>query len=319
MLEAEIVFGGSRLDRASHLRGDAAALEALASRPDARALALWRGKPAFLAGEAPRLVWLPMDAPVLAEAKVPPVFLGLSGGAPRFAFDVSAWTAPDADPATAGFFDTTEIRHPTLPAGAAFLDLRTRLGALDAEEAGDAAAAKAILGWHETHGHCARCGAASVVAMAGWQRDCPACRAHHFPRTDPVVIVLATRGDRVLLGRSPGWPEGMFSLLAGFVEPGESLEAAARREVREEAGIRLGAVEIVANQPWPFPASLMIACRAEALSEEITVDPRELEAARWVTRQEVMESFAGLLPWLRAARRGAIARTVLEAWTAGRL
>jgi NAD+ diphosphatase len=157
------------------------------------------------------------------------------------------------------------------------------------------------------------------MAEAGWQRHCPACGAHHFPRTDPVVIMLITQGDRVLLGRSPGWPEGMFSLLAGFVEPGETIEAAVRREVLEETAIRVGHVAYVAGQPWPFPASLMIGCRGEATSDQITVDPTELEAARWVTRSELLTVFAGTHPDIRPARKGAIAHVMLEHWLADRL
>ncbi len=318
MLEADITFGTGTLDRAGQLRAQAATL---AADPRARSLALWRGKPLMrVTGDRIEPAWLPMDAPVLAEAREAPVFLGLADGAPRFAHDVSAWEDPGADAeALREFLDRSENAHPGLPADHRFLDLRANMGAAGLTGAGDAAAAKAVLGWHETHPYCARCGAATIPAIGGWQRDCPSCGAHHFPRTDPVVIVLATHRDRVLLGRSPGWPAGMMSLLAGFVEPGETLEAAARREVFEEAGIRLGPVRLLATQPWPFPASLMIGCAAEADDDAITLDDKELEAARWATRQEVMESFAGLTPDLSAARKGAIARTLLEAWVAGRI
>ncbi|GIX12346.1 MAG: NADH pyrophosphatase [Paracoccaceae bacterium] len=317
--DSEITFAGERIDRAAHLRGDAAAL---ARDPAARSIPLWRGKPLFrlAEGAAPGLAWLPLDHPVLADAADAPVFLGLDQGAPRFAHDVSAWTPPDADPAAmARFLDPSRNAHPALPPDHRFIDLRSVMAEIPAADAGDAATARAILGWHDGHRFCARCGGPSSPARGGWQRDCPACGAQHFPRTDPVVIVLATHGDRVLLGRSPGWPEGMYSLLAGFVEPGESLAAAARREVLEEAGVPLGPVRVIASQPWPFPASLMIGCAAEALSDTITRDPAELEDARWVSRREVMESFAGLTPGLTAARRGAIARVLLEAWTAGRI
>jgi NAD+ diphosphatase len=131
--------------------------------------------------------------------------------------------------------------------------------------------------------------------------------------------MLITRGDRVLLGRSPGWPDGMFSLLAGFVEPGETIEAAVRREVFEESGVKVGAVRFLADQPWPFPASLMIGCRGEALTDEIVIDPVEIEAARWVTRAELLTVFAGDHPEIRPARRGAIAHFLLERWLADRL
>jgi NAD+ diphosphatase len=181
------------------------------------------------------------------------------------------------------------------------------------------ATAKAVLHWHRSHGFCAVCGVASEVSQGGWQRTCPACGAHHFPRTDPVVIMLVTRGNSVLLGRSPAWPEGMYSLLAGFVEPGETLEAAVRREVLEEAGVHCGAVSYLASQPWPFPASLMFGARAEALSEAIVLDPEELEHALWVTREEMVTVMAGLHPTIKPARNGAIAHFILVNWLADRL
>ena len=166
---------------------------------------------------------------------------------------------------------------------------------------------------------CAKCGAPSEVSQGGWQRGCPACKAQHFPRTDPVVIMLITRGNSVLMGRSPGWPQGMYSLLAGFVEPGETIEAAVRREVVEESGIKVGAVSYLASQPWPFPASLMFGCMGEAESDEITVDPDELEDARWVTREEMMQVFAGEHPEIKPARKGAIAHFLLHNWLADTL
>lgn len=157
------------------------------------------------------------------------------------------------------------------------------------------------------------------MVQAGWQRTCPSCHAHHFPRTDPVVIMLITRGDQVLMGRSPGWPRGMFSLLAGFVEPGETLEAAVRREVFEEAGVHVGAVSYLASQPWPFPASLMFGCHGEATSEQITIDPSEIEHAMWVSRDEMQDAFEGKHPVLLPARKGAIAHFLLENWLADTL
>ncbi|RMF35172.1 MAG: NAD(+) diphosphatase [Alphaproteobacteria bacterium] len=321
-LEQEITFAGGRLDRAAALREDEAAIAALLADPAARILPVWRGKPLFRLGDAsgPVLGWQAPGAAVLGEAREAPILLGLDGPVAHFAADVSAWEDPDADAAEMQrFLDRSRNSYPGLPEDCKFIDLRSIMAELTAPDAADAALAKAMLGWHHTHPFCARCGQPSRPAKAGWQRNCPACGVTHFPRTDPVVIVLATSGDKVLLGRSHGWPEGMYSLLAGFVEPGETLEAAARREVFEEAGVRLGRVRILATQPWPFPASLMVGCAAEAEGEELTLDPVEIEDARWVTRQEVMESFAGLSPRLMAARKGAIARTLLEAWAAGRV
>jgi len=192
----------------------------------------------------------------------------------------------------------------------------TVLSPLDGE---CAATAKALLSWHESHGFCSRCGAASHITDGGWQRKCPACLASHFPRTDPVVIMLVTQNDRLLLGRSPEWPDGMYSLLAGFVEPGEVFEAAVRREVFEETGVRVGAVRYLASQPWPFPASLMLGALAQAQSTQITLDPHELQDAIWLTRQEVLDVQLGRNPGVKAGRKGAIAQYLIQEWLSGRI
>lgn len=315
MRHAETVtFGGSGLDRAAALRGDAAALaEALAG---GWVLPIWRGKPLVCGDD---LGWVRADSPVLACAGSA-VFLGLDDGMARFAQDISDW-APEAgaEAVEAGFFDPTEQRHPALDPSYAFAELRGVMVRLTPRAAEMAASAKAVLHWHKSHRFCPACGAASEPAQGGWQRDCPACGAHHFPRTDPVVIMLITRGNRVLVGRNANWPEGMYSLLAGFVEPGESVEAAVRREVFEEAGIRVGAVRYLASQPWPFPASLMLGCAGEALDEKITLDPAELEDALWISREEMVAAMAGLHPKLKPARKGAIAHFLIANWLADTL
>jgi NAD+ diphosphatase len=315
-----LTFTQSGLDRAANLREATAQARVLAD-PAARTCVLWRGKPLLMAASDPlRLVWVPLDHAMLADAREAPVFIGLDGTAPRYARDISAWADRAADEAAmAGFLDPSGNRHPAAPEGAEFLDLRASMARMDAGDAGTAAMAKGVLGWHETHGHCARCGAPSQMSLAGWRRTCTACGTHHFPRTDPVVIMLIERGNRLLLGRSPGWPEGMYSLLAGFMEPGETIEAAVRREVAEETGVTVGNVGYVASQPWPFPASLMIGCWGMAATDAITLDPAELEDARWVSREALVEGLAGRDPGLKPARRGAIARHLIELWLKGRL
>ena len=319
-LAETVTFGGSGLDRAAELRDDAAALDALMEARTARAILFWRGKPLIAPARPAALVRLPMDHPVVALAQEAPIFLGREPAGPRFAVDISSWEPGDVDTESLGaFLDPTEQRHPDLESDTCFAELRRVMTWLDARDAELAATGKAILGWHETHRFCARCGAASQTVQAGWQRRCPACGGGHFPRTDPVVIMLITQGNSVLMGRSPGWPEGMFSLLAGFVEPGETLEAAVRREVFEEAGVRVGEVTYLASQPWPFPASLMIGCAGEALGREIKIDPKEIEAARWFTREEMMDVMAGRTPDVLPARKGAIAQFLLENWLADRL
>jgi NAD+ diphosphatase len=160
-------------------------------------------------------------------------------------------------------------------------------GNLDQGAASLIATARSVLDWHHRHGFCARCGSASYAAHGGWRRDCPACGASHFPRVDPVVIMAATRDDRILLGRQERFLPGMYSTLAGFMEPGETLEDAVRREILEESGITVGAVHYHSCQPWPFPSSLMIGCLAEALNDTIRIDENELEDARWFARDDV--------------------------------
>jgi NAD+ diphosphatase len=310
-----VTFGGSGLDRAAGLRKDGPGLARALER--GRILPLWRGK--VLAAPEGALAWLHPGDPALALARAP-LFLGLDGDLPRFAADLSDWV-PDAgaEAVAAGFMDPSVQHHPALGTEIGFHELRGLMARLSPREAELAATGKALVQWHRSHGFCATCGAASLVAEGGWQRRCPACGTQHFPRTDPVVIMLVTRGNAVLLGRSPGWPEGMFSALAGFVEPGETLEAAVRREVLEEAGITCGAVGYLASQPWPFPASLMIGMRTEALDSRITLDPEELEDARWVSREELVQVFAGQHPEIRPPRRGAIAEFLLRNWLADRL
>ncbi len=312
-----VTFGGlGGLDRAAALRGDAGRQAAFWADGATRVVPLWRGKP-MVAGEArDRLARLPTGHPLLRDAGGT-LFLGMADEGALFAADVSAWEPAGIDAAAQGaFFDTTEQLHPATPPDHLFVELRgvmTRLSPLDAELA---ATARGLFEWHRTHGFCSRCGRPSEVSMSGWQRQCPSCKAPHFPRTDPVVIMLVTHGNRALLGRSHGWPEGMYSLLAGFIEPGETIEAAVRREVAEETGVQVGAVRYLASQPWPFPASLMLGCGAEATSDAITLDPAEIEDALWLTREEMVEVLGGRHPKVKPARRGAIAHFLINAWVA---
>jgi len=315
----QVTFGGSGLNRAAELRGKSEEITRLIGDATALGLPIWRGKPLFRGADKDRLGLLPMDHPVMALATEAPIFLGLDEAGPRFAVDISGWEPPEVPDTISAFFDPSVQTHPDLPDDHAFAELRGVMTQISAREAELAATAKAILSWHQSHGFCAKCGTKSDIYMAGWQRDCPSCGTHHFPRTDPVVIMLITRGNSVLVGRSPGWPEGMYSLLAGFVEPGETIEAAVRREVFEEAGIRVGAVDYLSSQPWPYPSSLMFGCRGEALDEEITIDPSEIEDAIWVSREEMMEVFAGNSTRIKPARKGAIAHFLIWNWLADRL
>lgn len=322
MKQAEqVTFGGGGLERSAELRGDSVALERLLADPAARVLPLWRAKPQVSGAEgALSLAPVPAGHDCLSHAVAPPIFLGLSDGVPWFAADISNWEPDGQETNTVGaFVDLSVQRWPSAPEDTRFAELRGIMTELSAADAELAATARGLVEWHRTHRFCACCGAESAPAQAGWQRTCPTCEASHFPRTDPVVIMLITHGNSVLLGRSPAWPEGMFSLLAGFVEPGETVEAAVRREVFEEAGVRVGTVGYLASQPWPFPASMMIGCSGEALGREITVDPEEIEEALWVSREQMLSILAGEHDRIKAARKGAIARFLLESWLADRL
>lgn len=321
-LAETVTFGGSELDRAAELRSDVDALRAAQlSGERADSIVLWRGKPAFAGEKRDTLLRLPPDHRAFEDSSMPPILLGREeGGRLVFVRDVSNWAPEDADAATLGaFFDPSEQRHPRIAHEHGFAELRGMMSQLSARDAELAATARAVLGWHRSHRFCAACGAESRMVMAGWQRTCDACGTHHFPRTDPVVIMLVTHGDDVLLGRSPGWPAGMYSCLAGFVEPGEPIEAAVRREVFEETQVRVGPVRYLSSQPWPYPSSLMFGCHGAALSREITIDPAEIEDARWVSRDELARAFAGGDTSLKPARKGAIAHFLLWNWLADRL
>lgn len=315
----QVTFGTGLLDRAANLRTDSKGL--LHSARMARILPVWRGKPMFDRGTEHHttLAYLTLDHPQLLLRQDLLVFLGRDDHGPLFAVDVSDWTAKGNAPDPSAFVDQTWQHFPDTPDTQGFAELRGVMTQLTPSEAEVAATARSILEWHRIHGFCANCGTKSVPVQAGWQRDCPACARPHFPRTDPVVIMLITHGNAVLIGRNALWPTGMYSLLAGFMEPGETIEAATRREVFEETGVRVGTVGYLASQPWPYPSSLMIGTRGLATTTEITIDPNELEQAQWVTREQMLEVFAGQNPDMLPARKGSIAHFLLSNWLADRL
>lgn len=312
--ESDVTFAGSFLDRADHLRSDAAEIAGRLTDPASRVMAFWRGKPLFeLTPAGPRLSWVSATDTLIADCPEPLVFMGLDQvGTAHFAADVSSIAPPDETPAE--FVDRRTLE---LSKTQKFIDLRAIMGEIDRRDAGIAAAAKGIFEWRLTHGFCANCGAPNTVSHAGWRFDCPSCGRQHFPRTDPVVIMLVLDCDRVLLGRQSLWDPRMYSLLAGFMEPGETVEEAVRREVMEETGIRVGEVRYVTSQPWPFPASLMIGCVGRAVTTDITIDPNELEEALWVSKTEIAEALAGRHERIAPARKGAVAQVILRAWVEG--
>ena len=294
-------YAASSIERATERRTDAAALAALENERYARAY-LVAGEQVILkntAAVADPLFTFP-EARALGRA-TEIVFLGLCGSAPRFAIAL--------EPSVA---ETLKMRDEFVVTDLRSIAVR---GLVEADHLAALAEGKALLNWHGRHRCCSTCGAATVVVEGGWRRDCPSCKAQHFPRTDPVVIMLAVKGERCVLGRSYRFQAGMWSCLAGFVEPGEAIEDGVRRETREEAGIICGRVRYFASQPWPFPTSLMIGCHAEALSHDIVVDRSELDDARWFEREEVASMLLRCHPdGLTTPPSMAIAYHIIRAW-----
>jgi NAD+ diphosphatase len=291
----------SLLERAADRRRNPDFLESLI-RKETSGVYIVAGEMVVLkkAGAGFEPLFTPAEAHGLAEA-AERLFLGLLHDAGRFGFGISMQAAQTL--AAADDLHLADLRSIAVQ------------GLVDADHLAPIAEAKALLHWHARHRFCANCGAPSTVADGGWRRDCAHCGAQHFPRTDPVVIMLTVSGERCLLGRSPRFVPGMWSCLAGFIEPGETIEDAVRRETLEEAGIVCGRVGYFASQPWPFPSSLMIGCHAQALSETIKVDREELEDARWFGREEVAAMLMGRHPQgLTAPQPVAIAHHIIRHW-----
>jgi NAD+ diphosphatase len=260
------------LDRAAHLRNDDAKLMALEQRPDARAYVVHRDSLVVKQeADGPRAL-LRIDEALKYGANPGTIFLGLRDGAPVFGMGISA-------AAVEGLLPRDDVKVSELRGMA-------MQGVVPPNQLSAIAMAKSMVNWHQRHGYCANCGTRTAMKEGGWKRECPNCKAEHFPRTDPVVIMLVTSGDKVLLGRQKQFAPGMYSCLAGFVEAAETIEDAVRREILEESGIRCTDVNYYMTQPWPYPSSLMIGCTARATNEDIVVDRTELEDARWFDRAE---------------------------------
>jgi NAD+ diphosphatase len=291
----------SPIERAAELRPDDAAIARLLAQPGGGAYVIG-GDWIVMKKAAPlnEPLFTLDDARALGAAGET-VFLGLLDGTPRFGHGLAPRAAE------------------TLKSNDNYLvtDLRSIAvqGLVDAAHLPLIAEAKAVLHWHLRHRFCSNCGEPTLVTQAGWKRNCPQCETEHFPRTDPVAIMLAVTGDQCLLGRSPRFAPTMWSCLAGFIEPGEAIEDAVRRETREEAGITCGRVVYFQSQPWPFPSSLMIGCHAEALTRDIVVDRTELENARWFSKAEVESMLMRRHPQgLTTPPPVAIAHHLIRAW-----
>jgi NAD+ diphosphatase len=304
-------------DRGSYRREDPVEVARLRAREDARALLIARDMPLLWNAEKGLDPLLPMrEIEALGGAQVE-ALLGLApNGAPIFIALLADEAVELRSDTSDGFLDRRILVVPGRE-DLKLVDLRSIAmgGLVPQDQTAMLAAAKALMHWHARHRFCSNCGTPTEVAVAGWRRDCPVCKAIHFPRTDPVVIMLAVDGDACLLGRQPRFPKGMYSALAGFVEPGETIEAAVRREIREESAVVCRAVQYFASQPWPFPASLMIGCFAEAESRSLEIDRVELEDARWFSRDETIALIERRHPdGLMAPTPMAIAHHLLKRW-----
>lgn len=288
------------INRAAHHRVDTAWISNALKSRDVLIFLLLDGE-LFVEHDGSALVWLGPEALDLKTAGAS-IFMGLDkAGTPVFALNLSGGLT-QADHLIAGL--------------GTFLDMRTAASQLPAMQANLAATARSLFEWHRNHGFCAKCGHESIVVEAGWKRACENCGAEHFPRTDPVAIMLAVKDDQCLLGRGHGWPAGFWSALAGFVEPGETVEQAASRELEEEAGIKSSpeSAEYLFCQPWPFPSSLMIGIIIEAETTDISVSQDELEAAQWVSRDAARQILAGTHPDIYCPPPMAVAHHILKAW-----
>jgi NAD+ diphosphatase len=273
-----IHFSGNPLDRASNQRHEASWVEQQLAAPTSRFLAFSKLEVLTHSSDAPQLLWLDAGQRALLETQAVPVLLGLRDGIAHFAFDVSDLTDPLAAIAIEG---------------ARFGEVRGLAPVLGAGDVGIIAQGRALIDWHNRHRFCGVCGSPTSPRKGGASRQCDSCGVEHFPRTDPVAIMVVWRDDRCLLGRRRGRPPGAFSCISGFIDQGETIEEAVRREVMEEVSAEVDDVVYHASQPWPFPSSLMIGCYAHAASDDFHADELEIEEARWFTRDEVREAIAG--------------------------
>jgi len=294
-------FSGNPLDRASRQRCDPQWLSTCLEDPKSKFLPFWRLN-VLVKREGPALGWARRALLSAMDEGVGAVLLGMRGEVAHYAVDVSSLSEPERE---LGLSDIAE-----------FCDVRAAASQLAGEDCAIVAQARALIDWHATHRFCPRCGASTSAMQGGAMRTCTSCKAEHFPRVNPVAIMLVVRGDRCLLGRQAVWPRGMYSTLAGFIEPGETIEEAVAREVKEEAGIDVGAVRYVSSQPWPFPSALMIGCFAEAVSEQIVIDTAEIEDARWFDRETVARACRGQTDAneLFLPPPMAIGRTLVDDW-----
>lgn len=294
---------GAAIDRAAAKRCEAGWLEACLRDSRTRIVRFEGSRPRIKVSENPRATIAYESSEIVGGRLGECVFLGIDGsGSALFAVN------------------SGEPKEESAEDGVKLIDLRSIAvqGLLEAGELNLLAQARTLLDWHERHRFCGACGAPTEPVDGGYRRHCPSCHANHFPRTDPVVIAVIMNGTRLLLGRQPQFLPSVYSALAGFIEPGESLEEAVRREIEEETGIKVGRLTYHSSQPWPFPSNLMIGLLGEAESEAITIDPSELEDARWFRRDEVLKMLDGSHPaGLQVPPPMAIAHHLIRAAVSG--
>jgi NAD+ diphosphatase len=287
------IFAGPYLDRAAHLRQDPAWFAAALADEHSRAIPVWNSRSLIAEGDAPHAVYLELaQIPAELRNSADLVLLGRFGETSYFTYDI----------------DSSE--PPPLPPGTRFEDLRLVASVLPIDQAGLLGYARAIISWRRRNRFCGTCGTKTLSAKSGHVLVCsnPACRHEQFPRIDPAIIVLVSHAEQALLGRQASWPIGRYSTIAGFVEPGESLEDAVAREVFEETGIEVDRIEYHSSQPWPFPASLMLGFTAHAVTTEVHLRDQELEDARWFTRADLVANGTLLPP------RQSISYRLVEHW-----
>jgi NAD+ diphosphatase len=304
-------FAGNPLDRASDRRTNPEWIAQQLASSESLGIALWNGRP-FVEPAQKAEDAAAEDPTGLQIAYLPAKLVGeLAGGPERLLF-MGLWK--DTAVFAVDLEDVADPGEGPLQGFGKFEDLRATALRLPPTEAAIVATAKQMFEWRRRHPHCAVCGQRSEAMDGGWKRKCPSCETEHFPRTDPVVIMLAYHGDRCLLGRQEAWPKGMFSALAGFLEPGESIEEACARELSEEAGLRARKVRYHSTQPWPYPSSLMIGLIAEVEDDEGVADLAELSEIRWFTRSQAKDLIAGKLEGVAAPGKLAIAHQLIKAW-----
>lgn len=320
-LSKKFLFSETNFERSAKTRENSQELTRLLKHSKTKHILVWRGKILFdFSLDEPRIgqiahydnFWNSANKVNIKNG----TFIGFQDQSAIFYHNIPDWNNLETNELTvSSFSDETRNLHPSLSKDFAFCEIRSLMTVIEDADTRMLAAIKGLFEWNKVNSFCSNCGVKTLQVLSGWERICKSCNLKHFPRTDPVVIMMVYHKDKALLGRSYAWPKGMFSCLAGFMEPGESIEAAVARETFEETGVHVQNIKYITSQPWPFPASLMIGCIAEAKSDSIIIDQEELEDARWFTKTEIRKALEKKREWW-PAREGSIARFLINQWVA---